>query len=45
VIANCNRDSKKKKSPYKIDDFMPTKKPKTKQEVIKKVKQFMQSVK
>tara|TARA_R110001632_G_scaffold42945_2_gene108695 strand:+ start:259 stop:405 length:147 start_codon:yes stop_codon:yes gene_type:complete len=40
IIANVNRDSKARRKPYQISDFMPRKKPTSKKELITKIKQI-----
>ena len=39
ILANVNRDSKKKKKPYEISDFMP-KKPVSSEQLSEKVESF-----
>lgn len=39
ILANVNRDSKKKKTPYEISDFMP-KKPVSSEQLNEKVESF-----
>tara|TARA_R110001632_G_scaffold42945_1_gene108692 strand:+ start:2513 stop:2659 length:147 start_codon:yes stop_codon:yes gene_type:complete len=40
IIANVNRDPKARRKPYQISDFMPKQKPKSKKELIAKIKQI-----
>lgn len=40
VFANCHRDPKRKKQPYTPLDFMPRERPRTRDELVAKLKLF-----
>ena len=45
VVANCHRDPKVKRQPYKIEDFMPRERPQTRAELVARLRAFSGSLK
>lgn len=40
VLANCHRDPKRRPRPYEVEDFLPRERPKTAEELDRKIRQF-----
>ena len=44
VVANCHRDPKIKRTPYRVEDFMPRQRPRSREELLTKVRLFCGSI-
>lgn len=44
VVANCHRDPKTKRQPYRVEDFMPRERPQTREALLLKLKAFTGSM-
>ena len=44
VLANVHRDPKERRTPYKFEDFMPRPRPRTREELLAKLRQFSGSL-
>lgn len=45
VVANCHREPKVRRTPYKVEDFMPRHRPRSRDELLAKLRMFCGSLK